>query len=187
MEREKGIFSLAKENPPVPGCTISRKIGETAGAYALIFSLAQGTDISDTLYEQAHFFYVLQGELDLTQGEIYRLSRGNCYISSPGKPLSVKGDTNVVYLEIGCKEEMNMNKIIEQKGVFQLKDLLPYEEGRIVNEGLIASEGTRFALLSLAAGTALPRHSAPSDALLFALDGEAVFHHQGKDYDFLKK
>ena len=77
-----------------------------------------------------------------------------------------------------------MNEVVNEKGVFQLKDLVPYGEEQIINKGLIENDKVRFAVISLAKGSTLPDHAAPRDALLFALDGEAVFTHEGKDYVF---
>lgn len=67
-----------------------------------------------------------------------------------------------------------MNKAVEYSGVFQLKDVVPCQAGKVINRELIDTEGVRFAVISLSAGTILPEHAAPNDALLFALDGEAV-------------
>jgi quercetin dioxygenase-like cupin family protein len=82
------------------------------------------------------------------------------------------------------KEDTTMNEVVNEKGVFQLKDLVPYGEEQIINKGLIENDKVRFAVISLAKGSTLPDHAAPRDALLFALDGEAVFTHEGKDYVF---
>ena len=75
-----------------------------------------------------------------------------------------------------------MNKAVEYSGVFQLKDVVPCQAGKVINRELIDTEGVRFAVISLSAGTILPEHAAPNDALLFALDGEAVFNCRGTDY-----
>ena len=48
-EKVGEVFSIARENPPVRGCTVSKQIhpGENAVIY---FSMAERTDISAELY-----------------------------------------------------------------------------------------------------------------------------------------
>ena len=75
-----------------------------------------------------------------------------------------------------------MNKAIEDKKVFQLAELLPVQEGRIVNMDLVQSPNLKFVLMSFGAGTGLDEHAAPGEALVFALEGEAVIGYEGKEY-----
>ena len=42
-------FSLAKENPSIPGCTVSKEI-HSGENYITVFSLAKNTDISAEIY-----------------------------------------------------------------------------------------------------------------------------------------
>ena len=184
-KKQGQVFSLVHDNRPLPGCTISRRIYEDDSLYILLFSLGKGTDISDTAYGQSHFFYGLSGTAMIRQGEEQALTEGDAFISKPLVPLSVSAPEDTVYLEIGLKkEDKTMNTVINEKGVFQLKDLVPYGEEQIINKGLIENDKVRFAVISLAKDSTLPDHAAPRDALLFALDGEAVFTHEGKDYVF---
>ena len=48
-EKVGEVFSIAKDNVPVPGCTISKEVhgGENCITY---FSLAKNTDISAEIY-----------------------------------------------------------------------------------------------------------------------------------------
>lgn len=73
-----------------------------------------------------------------------------------------------------------MNKILEK--VFELKELVPYQEGKIVNMDLVDEEKLKFVLMSFDGGTNLPEHAAPGEALIFALDGEGVIGYDGKEY-----
>ena len=54
-----------------------------------------------------------------------------------------------------------MNPSIKAGEVFQLKDLLPYQEGKIVNMDIVKGDGMKFALLSFDKGTGLSEQSAP--------------------------
>lgn len=77
-----------------------------------------------------------------------------------------------------------MNRVVNESGVFQLKDLVSYGDRKVIYKNLIENDKVRFAVISLAAGAGLQEHQAPQDALLFALDGEAVFTHEGKSRVF---
>ena len=63
-----------------------------------------------------------------------------------------------------------------------MQDLVPYQEGRIVNMDLIDSPKLKFEVMSFAAGTGLSEHAAPGEALVFALDGQAVIGYEGDEY-----
>ena len=56
------VFSFAKENPPISGCTISETVtgGDTP---AVCYSLAEGTDISAEIYFYHKLLIVSAGEL----------------------------------------------------------------------------------------------------------------------------
>ena len=75
-----------------------------------------------------------------------------------------------------------MNEIVKAGEVFALQDLVPYQEGRIVNMDLIDSPKLKFEVMSFAAGTGLSEHAAPGEALVFALDGQAVIGYEGDEY-----
>lgn len=44
-------------------------------------------------------------------------------------------------------------------------------------------EKIHLAVMSFSAGTGLKEHAAPGDALVIALDGEAVIGYEGKEYE----
>ena len=75
-----------------------------------------------------------------------------------------------------------MNKAIEDKKVFQLAELLPCQEGKIVNMDILSSPKLKFVVMSFDEGTGLSEHSAPGEALVFALDGKAIIGYEGKEY-----
>ena len=56
-EKVGEVFSIARENPPVRGCTVSKQIhpGENAVIY---FSMAERTDISAELYPYHKLLFV---------------------------------------------------------------------------------------------------------------------------------
>ena len=75
-----------------------------------------------------------------------------------------------------------MNETIKAGEVFKLADLVPYEEGKIVNMDVVHNDKMKFVVMAFDEGTGLSEHAAPGEALVFALDGEAVICYEGKDH-----
>lgn len=75
-----------------------------------------------------------------------------------------------------------MNPIIEAGRAFSLKDLVPYQDDRIVNMDVASSSAYKLVVMSFDAGTALAEHAAPGEALVFALDGEATIAYEGEEH-----
>lgn len=75
-----------------------------------------------------------------------------------------------------------MNSVIKAGEVFKLADLLPYQEGRIVNMDIVNNDSMKFVVMSFDKGTGLSEHAAPGEAIIFALDGEAVTTYEGVDH-----
>ena len=57
--------------------------------------------------------------------------------------------------------------------VVGLANLVSYQEGQVVSRTLVQAEGTSLTLFAFASGEGLTAHTAPADALVFVLDGEA--------------
>ncbi len=175
-------FSIAAENRPVPGCTISGNIG---GNHEItIFSLAAGTDISAENYRTHKLWIAAQGPMTTlgNDGKERIIREGDLFVTPVDTPIGVKTDAGAVYTEISLKEESAMNQVLKAGEVFNLKDLLPYQEGKIINMDLINDPSMKLVLMSFDAGTGLSEHAAPGEALIFALDGEAVIGYEGEQH-----
>ena len=182
MKREHQVFSIAEENPAVPGCTISGQLmrGVT------VFSLAKETDISAESYPVPILQVQLSGSSVLDMGApagMVALSAGELMKKPAGRDIGVAAKEDSVYLEIALEEEdSTMNPVIKEGNVFRLKDLIPYQEGKIVNMDLVSQPSMKFVVMAFDEGTGLSEHSAPGDAIVFALDGKAVIGYEGKEY-----
>ena len=62
----------------------------------------------------------------------------------------------------------------------ELKELLPYEEGSIVNLDIVRNKSLKYVLMAFDEGTGLDPHRAPGEALLTALEGEALVDYEGE-------
>lgn len=182
-EKAGVVFSIAKENAPVPYCTISKNVvsGKNSITY---FSLAANTDISAESHPERKLLIVNGGDLEVftREGQSRFLKEGEFLLLPSGITAGMRSKEGVVYTEIALQKEDSMNQAIKAGEVFKLADLLPYQDGKIVNMDVVKGEGMKFALLSFDKGTGLSEHAAPGEAIVFALDGEGIIGYEGKEY-----
>lgn len=182
-EKAGVVFSIAKENAPVPYCTISKNVvsGKNSITY---FSLAANTDISAESHPERKLLMVNEGDLEVFTREAQSrfLKEGEFILLPSGITAGMRSKEGVVYTEIALQKEDGMNQAIKAGEVFKLADLLPYQDGKIVNMDVVKGEGMKFALLAFDKGTGLSEHAAPGEAIVFALDGEGIIGYEGKEY-----
>ncbi len=183
-EKAGRIIRYIEENRPVPGCTISNQIVRKNGTGFSVFSLAKGTDISAENYEYHKLWTVLEGEIEVFTSDGLKkvLAAGESILTPINRSVGVSAKENSVYKEVEFRKESTMNEMMKAGEVFKLADLVPYQEGRIVNMDLSHNEKMKYVLMSFDEGTGLSEHAAPGEALVFALDGEAVIGYEGKEY-----
>lgn len=177
------VFSIAKENAPVTGCTISKEVcgGENAIIY---FSLARNTDISAELFPYHKLLIVADGGLEVYgQGDYWKiLGIGDCVLTPTETSVGMRTDTGAVYTEIEIGRNDSMNDAIKAGEVFKLAELVPYVDGKIVNMDVAHNDKMKFVVMAFDEGTGLSEHAAPGEALIFALDGEGVIGYEGTDH-----
>lgn len=182
-EKTGKVFSISKDNAPVPGCTISKEIygGENAMTY---FSLAKNTDISAEIFPSYKMLMVADGSVVVygNDGFWQKLKSGDSILTLADTPMGMRTEEGAVYTEILVRKEDSMNEAIKAGEIFKLADLVPYAEGKIVNMDVVHNDKMKFVLMAFDAGTGLSEHAAPGEALIFALDGEGVIGYEGKDH-----
>ena len=180
------VFTIEQMRPIRDGMTISRDAGIGSENTITFFSLGKGTSISQERYDMTSVYIGAEGNADFVIGEEknkLKLSSGDVIIV-PGKTLcGVECDTGTVYTEIIIKKEIIMNNILKTGEVFKLKDLIQYEEGSISNLDIVRNDTMKFVLMAFDEGTGLQPHRAPGNAIVFALEGQAVINCEGKDYN----
>lgn len=180
------IFHIATDNQPVPGCTISKDVYAENGYYLNYFSLAANTDISAETYQTPKIVWVQSGTLEIftKDGQKWQLTTEDAMILPVHVPVGMRAasEDGTVYVELTLKGDSKMNQILESGKVFQLKDLLPYQEGKIINMDLINDPKLKFVVMSFAEGTGLSEHAAPGEALIFALDGNGIIGYEGREH-----
>ncbi len=180
------VFTIEQMRPIRDGMTISRDAGLGSENTITFFSLGKGTSISQERYDMTSVYIGAEGNADFVIGEEknkLKLSSGDVIIV-PGKTLcGVECDTGTVYTEIIIKKEIIMNNILKTGEVFKLKELIQYEEGSISNLDIVRNDTMKFVLMAFDEGTGLQPHRAPGNAIVFALEGQAVINCEGKDYN----
>jgi len=177
------VFSIARDNRPVPGCTVSKAICDGENGVS-VFSLADQTDISAEIYPYHKLLIVADGRLEVYQsgGNSRGLGKGESLVMETDIPVGMRTDTGAVYTEIEIRRTDVMNNAIKVGEIFKLAELVPYQEGKIVNMDVVHNDKMKFVVMAFDAGTGLSEHAAPGEALIFALDGEAVIGYEGKEH-----
>ena len=185
MMKEKAgkIFSIAEDNPPVRGCTISKEV-HGGKNYITYFSLAENTDISAEIYPYYKFIIMADGELELygNDGFIRKIKNTESVVTLTDTPMGVRTSDGAVYTEISVRKEDIVNEVIQAGEVFKLAELIPYQEGKIVNMDIVHNDTMKFVVMAFDEGCGLSEHAAPGEAIIFALDGEGVIGYEGADY-----
>jgi quercetin dioxygenase-like cupin family protein len=183
-ERAGVVFSIPAQNQPVPGCTVSKLVYQENGFYLSWFSLAAGTSISAESYDYPRLLRIEEGSAEVftTSGERWCIHAGEAISSPLGVPVGIETADGCVYAELSLRKESGMNPVLKDGAVFSLKDLIPYQEGKIVNMDLISDEKLKYVVMSFDAGTGLAEHAAPGEALVFALDGKGVIGYEGAEH-----
>lgn len=182
-EKAGEVFSIAYDNPPIAGCTVSKEIYSQNGNYISHFSLAENTDISAELYSYHKLLIMLKGDMTiLLNGSKVLLKENECIVTPTDMPVGMVAKSEAIYTEIGLRRDTKMNNALKAGGVFKLSELVPYQEGKIVNMDVASNEKMKFVIMSFDAGTGLAEHAAPGEALIFALDGEGVIGYEGKEH-----
>lgn len=182
-EKVGEVFSIAEDNQPIPGCTISKPVYSDANGISY-FSLAGNTDISAEIYSYHKLLIVAEGSLEVygTDGFSRRLKWDESIITLTDTPVGMRTADGEVYTEIEIRKEDVMNEAIKAGEVFKLADLVPYADGRIVNTDVVHNDRMKFVMMAFDEGTGLSEHAAPGEAIIFALDGEGVIEYEGKDH-----
>ena len=171
-------FSFAKTNKPLDSLTISERIWPEI----TVFSLGRKTSISKESYPCPSLYIGLGGHGLLESENAVSISFGDFYLSKEGQCLGKVAQEGFIYLEWLLEREAKMNELLNKGKTFALKEMLPYQEGKIVNLTLMESKASQLALIAMSKGTELSPHKAPGEALLLILDGEGVIVYEGEEH-----
>ena len=104
----------------------------------------------------------------------HKLSADQAIFSGDLNSYAIYADEDSYLLEISYnKKENKMLKLENMGQVFSLKDVITYLDGGISNYDVYSRDDLKIVLMAFDAGEGLTSHTAPGDALIFALEGEA--------------
>ena len=184
-ERIGAVYSIAKENQPISDCTVSKETYSKGDDYITHFSMAADTDISAEIYSDHKLLIVADGELTVYAPGLnkeWTLQPGEILATPIQTPVGMRTKIDTVHTEISMGRTLRMNQAIHVGEGFKLADLVPYQEGKIVNMDVAHNDKMKFVIMAFDAGTGLAEHAAPGEALIFAPDGEGVIGYEGKEH-----
>lgn len=121
------VFSVAKDNAPIPGCTVSREVMAGTSYY----SLAEDTDISAEMYPYHKLLLVSSGEITVYGSDFsFDVREGDAVIAPTDVPVGVRTSGGAVYTEITTERESYMNKAVKIGEAFKLASLVPYRKAK---------------------------------------------------------
>ena len=191
-QKANQLFCIAKDNAPVPGCTISKCISASGEPAIIYFSLGAKTDISAEVYERQKLIFCHAGDLIIfvqdngehhTRSVEHILHAGDCYVLPAGKAVGMKSETSCVYTEIELEKGNIMNELLEAGKSLNLADLLDYKEDSIVNADIVKNDHLKFMIMAFDEGTGLTEHAAPGEAIIFALEGKGIIGYEGAEHN----
>lgn len=179
-EKTGTVFCIHNDVKPLPGLTVSCPVSREI----IYFALARNTDISAEIYPESRFIILLTGQAEVyTPGENPKiLTENESIITKKESTFGVRAKTDAVYVEINTGRNYKMNENVKAGEVFKLSELVPYQEGRIINMDVVSNSRMKFVVMSFDEGTGLSEHAAPGEALIFALDGEGIIGYEGKEH-----
>ena len=113
-EKVGEVFSIAKDNAPIIGCTISKEI-HSGQNYITYFSLAKNTDISAEIYTYHKFIIMVMGIIEIygTNGFTKNLGIGDSILTQTDIPVGMRTTEGAIYTEIAIRNEDIMNDVIK--------------------------------------------------------------------------
>ncbi|MFA7636576.1 MAG: cupin domain-containing protein [Monoglobales bacterium] len=179
------VFSIASNHPPKDGLTISTSLNLESETAVTFFSLGKDTDITPESYSSPIIYIGAGGSGEFVVGEEYKsiaFGSGDMLIAQKDTICGSKTEEGLVYTEIFPGKEITMNKALKAGEVIKLAELVPYEDGSIVNMDIASNDTMKFVVMAFDKGRALSPHRAPGDALIFALEGSAVIGYEGVEH-----
>ena len=169
MMKEKvgEVFSIAMDNPAIPGCTISKAVHDGANDI-ICFSLARNTDISAEIYPYHKLIIMAEGVIEIYGADGFRrnLHTSESIITLTDTPMGIRTAEGAVYTEVSIRRSDIMNEAIKAGEVFRLAEIVPYQDGKIVNMDVVHNDKMKFVIMAFDAGTECQR---PADCVQYRM------------------
>lgn len=174
------VLSIEESIPIKKSQTISKKIFDIKDFNIVLLSLYKGTNISGEYYNERKFYFLIQGKVKIGR---YELKTQEAIIFEKNILFDIVAEENSFILEFTIAERENEMENIIKGEVIKLKDAISYVEGGISNLDIVSRSSLKIMLMAFDKGEGLNPHSAPGDALVIPLEGEAILTVADKTHE----
>ena len=169
------VFTIEEMRPVRDGMTISRNSRLGGITQVTYFSMGKDTSISQESYDRMTMYIGAYGCGQFVIGKdqhTVSLHPDEAIIIPPKTLCGMKTSApeGLVYTELILEKENTMNANIKTNEVF-------------ANMYVVSNSTMKYVLMAFDEGTGLTPHRAPSNAIVFALEGKATIGYEGKDYE----
>lgn len=161
--------------------TISKKISSSTNYDIVLLSLYKETDISSEYYNEEKLYFVIDGKVIIDE----KILKSNEFIIlEKNRLFGIKAieNSHLIEVTISNLEDNKMENILKGE-VVKLKDAISYVNGGISNLDIVSKSDLKIMLMAFDEGEGLNPHSAPGDALVIPLEGEAILSVDDKTYE----
>lgn len=181
----KKVFTVADKRPIKENMIISRDVRLGEKTKVTYFSMGQGTSLNQESYNTSVVYIGAEGEtvIILDKEKEVVVKKDDILIVPEKTICERKTGTGAIYTEIMPQKEIAINSLLKVNESMDLRNLIEYEEGSIVNLNLIQNDTVKYVLMAFDGGTGLPPHRESGNAILTALEGEAIVGYEGEEYE----
>lgn len=155
------------------GQTISYGMLDNPEVTIYMYFFDEGEGISEMKSPFQNMIKVLDGVLSIEGDSSAELTEGEIYIVPHNTDVVISAAKSVKYVSILLPMEGELIKNIDLSTKMIAKELIDYRPGQVANLTLVNKPGLNLSVIAMDEGEGLKTHTAPGDAMVLALDGEA--------------
>jgi len=164
------------------GQTISYGVLYSPAAEIYVYFLDEGEEISEMKAPYDNIILILKGSLLIGTEPPAEISAGEIYIVPEETDVIITATKPVKYASILLPMEGELIKNIDVSTKMAAKEMVEYRPGQVVNLTLVRRDNLNLSVIAIDKGEGLNAHTAPGDAFVIALDGEAEIAIGGKPF-----
>lgn len=167
------VFRLKNLIAEGKGQTISYGMLDNSDVTIYMYFFDEGEGISEMKSPFQNLIKVLDGRLRIEGESTAKLDAGDIYVVPHNTDVVITAAKSVKYLSILLPMEGQLIKNIDLSTKLMAKELIDYRPGQVANLTLVNKPGLNLSVIAIDEGESLKTHTAPGDAMVIALDGEA--------------
>lgn len=174
------VLNIEEIIPIKKAQTISKKIFENKNFNIIFLSLYKDTSISGEYYNERKLYFLIQGKIKIGG---YEVKSQEGIIFEKNILFDIVAEENSFLLECTIVEKEDKMENITKGEIIKLKDAISYVDGGISNLDIVSRKDLKIMLMAFDKGEGLNPHSAPGDALVIPLEGEATLTVADKTHE----